>query len=131
ALQNPFCAGARAITMENVMRLRALGGVIGLSVGPPFYDNSATLKRNIEEIAETPFAGATGYGGLAIGTDFLGVSRTLPELSNAEQVVAWFSAQFDPDAANALIWRNAHQLFRKMLSEGQAVAGTGNSPGAA
>ena len=37
ALYHPGFAAPRAITLENLRRLRALGGFMGFSVSPPFY----------------------------------------------------------------------------------------------
>jgi membrane dipeptidase len=115
ALRNDYCPGARALAFENLVRLRKLGGVVGLSVGPPFYDDPARIKQSIEEIAKTPFEGVVGFGGIAIGTDFLGVSRTIPALANSDLVIRWVQSEFDVQTADDLLWRNALNLLRRML----------------
>lgn len=111
ALRHDGCTRPRAITLENLARLRALGGVIGFSVSPPFYHSPDELKRGIEAAAALPFRGSAGYEGIAIGTDFLGVSRCMPELSNAPAVAAWVEATFEPPAARLLLHDNARALL--------------------
>jgi membrane dipeptidase len=115
ALWHEGCPLPRAITAENLRRLRALGGVIGFGVGPPFYATAGELKAGIEAAAALPFRGREGFEGIAIGTDFLGVDRVLPGLGNAPEVIAWVGATFDPEAAAALIRGNAEGLFARML----------------
>ena len=65
----------RAITPENLGRLRALGGVVGFSVGPPFFESADQVQGGDRGAAATPFQGRPGFEGIAIGTDFLGVNR--------------------------------------------------------
>jgi membrane dipeptidase len=115
ALRNEFCPDSRALTFENMARLRKMRGVVGLSVGPPFYDKPEALKQSLVAVSETPFGDAPGFHGVAIGTDFLGVSRVLPALSNAEKVIGWILSEFDPAAAHAILWRSAHELLQRMM----------------
>ncbi len=115
-------ATPRAITPENLRRLRALGGVVGFSVGPPFYDSAGALKEGIEAAAAVPFRGRPGIEGIAIGTDFLGVDQTLPRLGHIAGVVAWLSTSFDPATAAALIQGNARQLLARIFGHGSKRA---------
>jgi membrane dipeptidase len=108
-------ATPRALSLDNLRRLRALGGVIGFSVGPPFYSTAESLKASIEAAAAIPFQGTPGFEGLAIGTDFLGVDRTLPGLGHVADVVAWLSRTFGPAEAAALIQGNARSLLTRAL----------------
>ena len=108
-------ATPRAITRDNLRRLRALGGVVGFSVGPPFFDTADQLRSALEDAASLPFKGRTGFEGIAIGTDFLGVDDTLPGLGNAEDVLAWLSATFDAPTALALAHDNARGLLERAL----------------
>ncbi|MDR3634091.1 MAG: membrane dipeptidase [Isosphaeraceae bacterium] len=108
----------RAITRENLRRLRALGGVIGLSVGPPFFSIAEQLKSAIEDAAALPFAGHAGFQGIAIGTDFLGVDQTLPGLGNVEEVMQWVAATFDETTAAALVYENAQRLLDRAVGKG-------------
>jgi membrane dipeptidase len=111
ALRHDGFERPRAITLDNVRRLRALGGVVGLSVGPPFYSTADELRAGLEAVASVPFEGRAGFEGIAIGTDFLGVDRTLEGLGHAEEVVAWITATFDRTTAEALVRGNAHRLL--------------------
>jgi membrane dipeptidase len=119
ALWHERCPSPRAISRENLRRLRALGGVVGFGVSPPFYDTPETLKSSIEEAAALPFRGSAGYEGIAIGTDFLGVDQTAPGLRNAAEVVSWVSANFDAESAHALIQGNGQSLFARSVGVSQ------------
>jgi len=106
--------GPRAITLDNVRRLRELGGVIGFSVGPPFHTSAEDLKKDIETAAAFPFRGQAGFEGIAIGTDFLGVDQTLAGLGNAEEVVAWITHAFDGTRARAILNGTARALIARL-----------------
>jgi membrane dipeptidase len=118
ALVHEAFATPRAITRPNLERLRALGGVIGFCVGPPFYPSAEALKASIEEAASLPFQGRPGYEGIAIGTDFLGVNQTLPGLASAPEVVGWVLEAFAPEAAATLLQSNGMQLFERAAGKG-------------
>jgi membrane dipeptidase len=100
-----------SLTLDALKRLRALGGVIGFSVGPPSHTTAEGLKERIETAAAIPFQGRPGFEGLAIGTDFLGLDQTLPGLGHVAEVVAWLSSNFGPAEAAALIQGNGRDLF--------------------
>jgi membrane dipeptidase len=116
ALARAGYAKPRAITLENLARLRALGGVIGFGVSPPFYDTAESLRAGIEAAGALPFRGRAGYEGIAIGTDFLGVDRTAVGLRNAAEVVAWFESAFEPAVALALVQGNAKRLLASAVA---------------
>ena len=103
----------RAITLDNLRRLRALGGYVGLSVSPPFFESTNQIQQAVEVVSSIPFEGREGPEGIAIGTDFMGVDQTLPGLGNATQVVAWVLANFDRPSAKALIHDNAMALMAR------------------
>jgi membrane dipeptidase len=115
ALVHADFAKPRAITVENLTRLRSIGGWIGFCVGPPFYASSESLRLSIVQAASLPFLGRPGYEGIAIGTDFLGVNETLPGLSNASAVVEWCRKCFKPGTAASLIQGNAMLLIQRVL----------------
>jgi len=115
ALRHDGCATPRAITPENLGRLRALGGVVGLSVGASFYASAAAFRAGIEAVAAVPFRGRPGYEGIAVGSDFLGVNAVAPGLANAPEVGAWLAANFDPTTAAALIAGNARRLLARAV----------------
>ncbi len=123
----------RAITRENIARLRVLGGVIGLSVGPPFYQSKEAIKVDIEAVAELPYLGRAGFEGIAIGTDFLGVDQTLPGVNDVEAVVAWIQSAFPPQAAAAILSGNAAALMGRLTcarvrGQTETEAGSGKVP---
>ena len=103
----------RAITYENLRRLRALGGFVGISVSPLFFETVAQLKRTVEEVASIPFEGREGAEGIAIGTDFMAVDHPLPGLGNAAEVVDWFQANFDRPTAKRLLLDNGMALIAR------------------
>lgn len=107
-------ATPRAITRENLARLRVLGGVIGLSVGPPFHVSTEAFKAAIEAAAELPYLGQPGFDGITIGTDFLGADQSMPDLNNAESVVAWIQSAFPNRAAAAILAGNASALLGRL-----------------
>jgi membrane dipeptidase len=104
-------ATPRALARDSLRRLRALGGFVGFSVGPPFFGAPEPLKAAIEDAAALPFEGRPGFEGLAIGTDFLGVDATLPGLGNVEEILRWLTATFGPETAAMLAHANARALF--------------------
>ena len=114
SLVHPSFDAPRAITLENLGRLRALGGHVGLGVTPPFVQAPAQLVELVERVASLPFEGRVGPEGISIGTDFVGVEQTLPGLNDAEQVVSWFQAHFDRSIAKDLIHDNALALIEKV-----------------
>jgi membrane dipeptidase len=105
----------RALTLENLARLRALGGVVGLGVTPPFIANAGQLRASIEAAAELPFLGRPGFEGIAIGTDFLGIDATLPGLANAQEVMAYVQSTFPPEAVLAILHTNARRLIERAI----------------
>ena len=104
----------RALPIDHLRRLRALGGFVGISVSPPFFETPEQIQATIEAVAALPFQGEPGYAGIGIGTDFLGVDRTLPRLGNAEEVVEWCLAHFAKPTATALLHDNARKLIARV-----------------
>jgi membrane dipeptidase len=85
--------------------------VIGLTPGPPGSESPDGLKAAIETIASVPFQGRAGFEGIAIGTHWLGIARTLPALGDVRRVARWLARTFDRKSAAALIAENARQLL--------------------
>ncbi len=108
------------LALDSLARLRALGGVIGFSAGPPYHATAEGLKGWIETAAAIPFQGRPGFEGLAVGTNFLGVDQTLPGLGHVAEVVAWLSSTFGPAEASALIQGNGRGLFVRARGAGPA-----------
>ena len=105
----------RAISELNLKRLRALGGSVGFTLAPPFFDSADEVRLAIERTAEIPFRGSAGYDGIAIGTDFLGIDRVIHGMENAPRTVAWLVASYDPATARNLMCGNAESLVAAAL----------------
>jgi membrane dipeptidase len=93
--------------------LRALGGLIGLTPGMPFYQSVEEFKAAIEQVATVPLDGRAGYEGIAIACDFLELDGTLSGLGDASAVLKWVSASFDQAAGALLIDGNARAFLAK------------------
>ncbi len=115
ALEHEGCSAPRAITRDNLRRLRGLGGTIGLGIGPPFYPGIESLREGVETIAALPFRGRPGFEGIALGTDLLGVDETAPGLGNAPEIVETITRSFDPGIASALLRENAEALLGRAV----------------
>jgi membrane dipeptidase len=111
----------RALGHDNLVRLRAIGGIVGLTPGPPHHATSEELKAAIETVASVPFLGRAGYEGIAIGTDFLGASQTAPGLGNVSQLTRWLRRNFDEPAAVQLVTENARRLLTRAAGETDAA----------
>jgi membrane dipeptidase len=122
AVWNEYCKGPRAMTHDNLVRLRALGGVVGFGVTPPFYDTPDALRASMDHAASTPFRGREGFEGIAIGTDFMGVSRTIPGLTTVPHVLSWVLSAFNRETAELILWRNARELLRDAIGLRRARA---------
>ena len=109
AIAHEGFATPRALSLDNLKRLRKLGGTVGIT--PSFYGSKDALNAAIETAAALPFGDDPGYAGIVIGTDFLGVDTTLPGLGNVEGVVAWLLKTFDGPTASRLIEGNARHLL--------------------
>jgi membrane dipeptidase len=102
AIDIPDSPATAGISGENLRRLRALGGVIGLSVGLPYVSSTDALRAAIESAASVPFEGRTGYEGIGIGTDFINLEQPLSQLENAPRVTEWLAHTFSMEVASSL-----------------------------
>ena len=103
--------GPRALSLDNLTRLRALGGVIGLSPGRPYFQTSDELRASIEVIAAVPCQGRAGYEGIAFGTDFVGIEQTVPGLDDVSKLCRWISRTFDRECGASLIDGSGRRLI--------------------
>lgn len=94
-------------------RLRALGGTIGVAIGPQFVDSAEALRDGIEALAALPYPDGDALDGIAFASDFLGDDQVTPGLENAEAVAAWAMASFDPASARRLLVENAAEWIRR------------------
>ena len=99
------------LSSENLRRFRALGGIVGLSPGLPFFDSPEDFREGIEAVATVPYRGLSGYLGIGIGTDYLNLEQTFPQLENVAAVVDWLTANLATEAAALLIRGNGSGLM--------------------
>ena len=93
-----------------------MGGWVGFGVTPPFITQADQLIAAIEAAAALPFRGNKGYAGIGLGTDFLGIDETLPELSNAERVIDWARKRLPSKAVEAIVWKNGLELVELVIN---------------
>jgi membrane dipeptidase len=110
-IETPRRPVVTGLTAENLQRFRALGGLVGLSPGLPYFVSPEEFRDGVETIAALPFRGNAGYEGIGVGTDFLNLEQSLPNLENASRLTAWLAANFPPDIAARLSRANAHTLL--------------------
>lgn len=110
--------GPAGLSEANLSRLRALGGVVGLGIGPPFLLAPEELRESIERIAAVPFRGRTGYEGIGIGTMFLELERTVPSLADAAEICAWLKANYPSQTALSLAEGNARTFLLRASGAG-------------
>jgi membrane dipeptidase len=91
--------------------------VIGLGVTPPFVREQDQIARSVDVLAAIPWKAETDGGGIALGTDFLGVEETLPGLGNAPEVIEWVISRFSKDMARRLLFDNARSLVASLSGE--------------
>ena len=99
------------LSHDNLVALRAAGGLIGLTPGQPHQLIAEELRTAIDLAAAVPFEGRAGYEGIAIGTDFLGIDAILPHLGNVSEVKKWITRRFDRETAVMLIAANGRRTL--------------------
>ena len=111
AVARPGLDAPRAINLENLARLRAKGGLIGLTPGAPFYESAEEFKSAVDQLAAIPFEGRVGFEGIAVGSDFLELDETLPGLGDAMAIVEWLTRTFDDGTAALLVEANGRRFL--------------------
>jgi membrane dipeptidase len=112
-LSHPHTNAPHALSHDNLVQLRAAGGVIGFTAGPPYHDTPEELRAGIETAASVPFEGRAGYEGIAVGTDFLGINQTIPGLGNVLRLKNWLHRTFEVTSAVDLIAGNGRRLLTR------------------
>ena len=105
------------LSPENLQRFRALGGIVGLSPGLPYFDSAEEFRDGIEAIAAVPFRGEAGFMGIGIGTDFLNLEQSVPHLENASRLTEWLAANFTPETAAGLISASIRPLLLRAAGQ--------------
>jgi membrane dipeptidase len=110
--------------------VRSRGGVIGLTPGLPGCETTDELKRLIDAIADLPFEGCSGYEGIAIGSDLLGVDRTATGLASARDITRRLGQEFDRQTAASIVAANARRLLLRSAGVGpeSGELGAGSAP---
>jgi membrane dipeptidase len=103
------------LSREHLVRLRALGGFVGLTPSPPCHRTPDELKAGIEAIASVPFEGRLGYEGIGIGTDFLAFDEALPGLDEVAHIQSWVGGAFDHRTAGLLLHDNGRRLIARAM----------------
>jgi membrane dipeptidase len=101
--------------LANVARFRAIGGVIGLSVGPPHFSSADELRRAIDLLASNTFDGREGFEGIGIGTDALNLTSSVDGLDNVSRITAWLSETLGPEPAQLIACGNATGFVEKAV----------------
>ena len=99
------------LSHDNLVALRAAGGVIGMTPGQPYHCTHDELRAGIEMAASVPFEGRAGHEGIAVGTDFLCVERTLHGMRNVSDLKKWITRRFDREIAAMLIAANGRRVL--------------------
>jgi membrane dipeptidase len=102
---------------RNLREIRSRGGLIGLTPGRPGCETTEDLRRRIEAIAAMPFEGRSGYEGIAIGSDLLGVDQFPAGLASARDILRWLRHAFDREAAEAVAIDNARRLLLRSVGD--------------
>ena len=63
AIATPNRPVMTGLSTENLRRFRALGGIVGLSPGLPFFNSPEDFREGIEAVAAVPYSGLAGYSG--------------------------------------------------------------------
>jgi membrane dipeptidase len=108
--------------IDGVTRLRALGGVIGLGVGPPSLGAPDDLAAQVRTLTSVPFRGEIGAGGIAIATDYLGGVEPFADLANVDRIIERFRRTLDRPTADALLFGNGRELFLEAVGADRGMA---------
>lgn len=97
---------------EDAARVRALGGVIGLSPARAFFPTAESFGNALDEAA-----GLLGVdlGAVAIGTGFLGIDEPIEGLANASDLLNWLFSRFNPGPARLMTEENSMKRFKQVL----------------
>jgi len=108
----PDMMDSKVAVGDNLRRFRTLGGVIGVSPGPPAVTSAERLRETVEVIAAIPFMGRAGYEGIGIGTNFMRLPEIPPELAGAERLTDWVLNSFGSEVGSELCERTGRRLLQ-------------------
>ncbi len=104
------------IVVEDIVRLRAVGGFVGLGASSRSFDNLDELRFAISTVASIPLSGKSGYAGIGLATDSFGGGDAFDRAKTASDLIAWAIQIFGSAVANALIYENASQLIEQCVA---------------
>ncbi|MBV8486633.1 MAG: membrane dipeptidase [Planctomycetaceae bacterium] len=117
----PSRPGRPNLTQTELVRFRALGGLLGLGAGAPEVESAAAAGEVIELLTAIPWKGKAGCEGIGIGTGFLEVEAPAAPLASACRLTEWLAATFPSEIATAIAGGNARKL---LLEAAGKTAGT-------
>jgi membrane dipeptidase len=120
AIGMPGRTDSSGLTPENLARLRALGGVVGLSPCAASFQSPQEFRAEIDSIAAIPFEGREGYEGIGVGSCFPTLEQTILTLATVPEIASWLSRSYPPQIALQLAQENARGL---LLRAAGSVAG--------
>jgi membrane dipeptidase len=107
----PSRSDGPSLAHAELVRFRALGGLLGLVAGAPEVGSAATLREVIDLVAAIPWNGKAGCEGISIGTGFPEVKGPAAPLASASRLAEWLTAAFPREIATAIAADNARRLL--------------------
>jgi membrane dipeptidase len=107
---------------DHLKRFRALGGFLGLTVGPPHAASPAALREAIESAAELPLVTQPGYDGIGLATDFPNLEPGIVGLENPCRITEWLAREFPPVPAAAIAQQSAGNLLVRLIGSPDPLA---------
>ncbi len=101
------------IVIEDIARLRSLGGFVGLGTSLNSFATAEELKATCEAIAAR-----SGFGAIGLATDALGTAPRLAGLQTADEIRDWTRLNFAADASQSLLHGNAAALIAWSVGQG-------------
>ncbi|MDX2037904.1 MAG: Zn-dependent dipeptidase, microsomal dipeptidase [Isosphaeraceae bacterium] len=109
---------AGRLALEDLRRIRSLGGWVGIEVGPPQTGGPEEFARAIEVASNPPRLGRPGPEGLLVSSCFLDESRFTQLLGDAPAILDWLRANLDRSSSRAVGWENGIEWLEAMIGAG-------------
>ena len=98
------------IVVDDIVRLAALGGIVGLGASSRSFATAAELKDAYEAIASR-----FGFLGIGLATDALGDALGLGGLQTAGEIREWTRSNFPAEVARAILHDNVAGLIARSV----------------
>ena len=102
------------IVREDTLRLRGLGGLVGLGASSRSFATADELKVALMKIVDR-----IGFEGIGLATDALGVAPGLDGLRTAGDIREWIASNVAPEVARAVLHDNAEALIARSVGGGR------------